>query len=31
MDYVFFRVFQAEACDDLGGTFCEPDYQKGVY
>ncbi|CAI8613482.1 unnamed protein product [Vicia faba] len=24
-------VFQAEACDDLGGTFCEPDYQKGVY
>ena len=24
-------VFQAEACDDLGGAFCEPDYQKGVY
>ncbi|KAL6190666.1 hypothetical protein ACLB2K_037060 [Fragaria x ananassa] len=24
-------VFPAEACDDLGGEFCEPDYQKGVY
>lgn len=25
------RVFPAEACDDLGGEFCEPDYQKDVY
>lgn len=25
------RVFPAEACDDLGGEFCEPDYQTGVY
>lgn len=24
-------VFPGEACDDLGGEFCEPDYQKGVY
>ncbi|CAJ1790567.1 unnamed protein product [Sphenostylis stenocarpa] len=24
-------VFRAEACDDLGGTFCEHDYQKNVY
>ncbi|KAI3989417.1 hypothetical protein MKX01_032519 [Papaver californicum] len=24
-------VFPAEACDDLGGEFCQPDYQKGVY
>ena len=24
-------VFPAEACDDLGGEFCEPEYQKGVY
>ncbi|XP_010528133.1 PREDICTED: light-regulated protein [Tarenaya hassleriana] len=24
-------VFCAEACDDLGGEFCSPDYQKGVY
>ncbi|KAG5381626.1 hypothetical protein IGI04_033096 [Brassica rapa subsp. trilocularis] len=24
-------VFPAEACDDLGGEFCEPDYQKDVY
>ncbi|CAH2045333.1 unnamed protein product [Thlaspi arvense] len=24
-------VFCAEACDDLGGEFCEPDYQKDVY
>ncbi|CAF2143474.1 BnaA02g28200D [Brassica napus] len=24
-------VFAAEACDDLGGEFCEPDYQKDVY
>uniref|UniRef100_A0A1J3E3X8 Light-regulated protein n=1 Tax=Noccaea caerulescens TaxID=107243 RepID=A0A1J3E3X8_NOCCA len=23
-------VFRAEACDDLGGEFCEPDYQKDV-
>lgn len=25
------RVFPAEACDDLGGEFCKPDYQKDVY
>ncbi|TKY62984.1 Light-regulated protein [Spatholobus suberectus] len=24
-------VFRAEACDDLGGTFCEHEYQKNVY
>ncbi|KAJ0101341.1 hypothetical protein Patl1_05406 [Pistacia atlantica] len=24
-------VFPGEACDDLGGEFCEPDYQEGVY
>ncbi|PIA26107.1 hypothetical protein AQUCO_10000042v1 [Aquilegia coerulea] len=24
-------VFPDEACDDLGGEFCQPDYQKGVY
>ncbi|RDX77851.1 Light-regulated protein, partial [Mucuna pruriens] len=24
-------VFRAEACDDLGGDFCEPEYQKSVY
>ncbi|KAK6922468.1 Light regulated Lir1 [Dillenia turbinata] len=24
-------VFPAEACDDLGGEFCEPSYQRGVY
>ncbi|KAH7840550.1 hypothetical protein Vadar_018481 [Vaccinium darrowii] len=24
-------VFPGEACDDLGGEFCEPDYQKGVH
>ncbi|KAA8529999.1 hypothetical protein F0562_034397 [Nyssa sinensis] len=24
-------VFPAEACDDLGGEFCDPEYQKGVY
>ncbi|XP_057949790.1 light-regulated protein, chloroplastic [Malania oleifera] len=24
-------VFPAEACDDLGGEFCQPEYQKGVY
>ena len=24
-------VFRGEACDDLGGTFCETEYQKGVY
>ncbi|KAI7727278.1 hypothetical protein M8C21_026939 [Ambrosia artemisiifolia] len=23
-------VFIAEACDDLGGEFCEPAYQSGV-
>lgn len=22
-------VFREEACDDLGGEFCEPEYQKG--
>nr|ABK22524.1 unknown [Picea sitchensis]ABK27109.1 unknown [Picea sitchensis] len=24
-------VFPGEACDDLGGEFCEPEYQSGVY
>ncbi|XP_062105329.1 light-regulated protein 1, chloroplastic [Humulus lupulus] len=24
-------VFRREACDDLGGEFCEHDYQKSVY
>ncbi|KAF8052268.1 hypothetical protein N665_1579s0006 [Sinapis alba] len=24
-------VFVEEACDDLGGEFCEPDHQKDVY
>ncbi|XP_022737895.1 light-regulated protein-like [Durio zibethinus] len=24
-------VFLGEACDDLGGEFCEPEYQTGVY
>ncbi|KAK0592648.1 hypothetical protein LWI29_022933 [Acer saccharum] len=24
-------VFPGEACDDLGGEFCEPEYQTGVY
>ena len=24
-------VFKAEACDDLGGIFCEREYQRGVY
>ncbi|XP_020219879.1 light-regulated protein, chloroplastic [Cajanus cajan] len=24
-------VFRAEACDDLGGIFCEHEYQKSVY
>ncbi|ONK56119.1 uncharacterized protein A4U43_C10F4320 [Asparagus officinalis] len=24
-------VFPGEACDDLGGEFCEPEYQKGVF
>ncbi|KAI4366960.1 hypothetical protein MLD38_022758 [Melastoma candidum] len=24
-------VFPAEACDDLGGEFCEHPYQRGVY
>ncbi|XP_055813895.1 light-regulated protein, chloroplastic [Solanum dulcamara] len=24
-------VFLAEACDDLGGEFCEAEYQTGVY
>ncbi|KAH7516807.1 hypothetical protein FEM48_Zijuj10G0173900 [Ziziphus jujuba var. spinosa] len=34
-DYVEYdepkTVFPGEACDDLGGEFCEPEYQKGVY
>lgn len=25
------RVFPGEACDDLGGEFCDPEYQQGVY
>ncbi|XP_015893906.3 light-regulated protein 1, chloroplastic [Ziziphus jujuba] len=24
-------VFRGEACDDLGGAFCEREYQRGVY
>ncbi len=24
-------VFRGEACDDLGGIFCEHEYQRGVY
>ncbi|KAM3249709.1 Light-regulated protein [Capsicum chinense] len=24
-------VFLGEACDDLGGKFCEAEYQNGVY
>jgi len=24
-------VFPGEACDDLGGEFCGPEYQSGVY
>lgn len=24
-------VFPGEACDDLGGEFCEPEYQTGVF
>ncbi|XWS68747.1 hypothetical protein CRYUN_Cryun04dG0118300 [Craigia yunnanensis] len=24
-------VFLGEVCDDLGGEFCEPEYQTGVY
>ncbi|KAL1314533.1 hypothetical protein HN51_041330 [Arachis hypogaea] len=24
-------VFLGEACDELGGMFCEHEYQKGVY
>lgn len=24
------RVFPGEACDDLGGEFCEEPYQAGV-
>ncbi|KAL3701192.1 hypothetical protein R1sor_019214 [Riccia sorocarpa] len=24
-------VFPGEACDELGGPFCEPEYQKGVF
>ncbi|XP_020591394.1 light-regulated protein, partial [Phalaenopsis equestris] len=23
-------VFPDEACDDLGGEFCDPEYQTGV-
>ncbi|KAF4397540.1 hypothetical protein G4B88_027280 [Cannabis sativa] len=30
--YIYFnQVFRREACDDLGGEFCEHDYQKSVY
>ncbi|URD85328.1 hypothetical protein MUK42_27242 [Musa troglodytarum] len=25
------RVFPGEACDDLGGEFCEAEYQNGIY
>ena len=28
---VFCRVFRGEACDDLGGAFCEHEFQKNVY
>lgn len=28
---VVYRVFKAEACDNLGGIFCEREYQRGVY
>ncbi|GBG61391.1 hypothetical protein CBR_g20422 [Chara braunii] len=24
-------VFPGEACDDLGGEFCSPDFQEGVF
>ncbi|CAA7400504.1 unnamed protein product [Spirodela intermedia] len=24
-------VFPGEACDDLGGEFCDPEYQQGVF
>ncbi|XP_030461719.1 light-regulated protein, chloroplastic-like [Syzygium oleosum] len=24
-------VFPGEACDDLGGEFCEAEFQRGVY
>ncbi|KAK1270427.1 Light-regulated protein [Acorus gramineus] len=24
-------VFPGEACDDLGGEFCAPEYQEGVF
>ena len=24
-------VFPEEACDDLGGEFCEADYKKGIH
>ncbi|KAL9331154.1 hypothetical protein ACSQ67_000764 [Phaseolus vulgaris] len=24
-------VFRGEACDDLGGSFCEHEYQKNVF
>lgn len=24
-------VFPGEACDELGGEFCEPEYQSGVF
>eukprot|EP00249_Psilotum_nudum_P004708 c18207_g1_i1 orf=145-615(+) len=24
-------VFPGEACEELGGEFCQPEYQKGVY
>lgn len=28
--HAYCRVFLEEACDDLGGEFCEAEYQKGV-
>ncbi|OWM87758.1 light-regulated protein, chloroplastic-like [Punica granatum] len=32
LDYASAKtVFPAEACDDLGGEFCERPYQRGVY
>ncbi|KAL3511501.1 hypothetical protein ACH5RR_030902 [Cinchona calisaya] len=24
-------VFPGDACDELGGEFCQPEYQSGVY
>jgi hypothetical protein len=25
------RVFPGEACEELGGDFCEPEFQEGVF